>query len=176
MKKISIIGAGVIDVLVGAVDEKIFGADGQEMDYVKLSFGGDALNEAVVLSRLGKSVQWINKLGDDDAGKKILDYAAENGVDTSCVKVQAGLETAVTVVLVDAQGERRFLTNPHSSLRKLTEEDILPHVDGMADIVSFASMFISPPLDVPTMERLFRRIKAGGRTFTKILRRCLRAA
>ncbi len=162
-KKITIIGTGVIDVLVGAVDEKIFTSDSREMDYIKLSFGGDALNEAIALSRLGKSVQWINKVGDDDAGRKILNYAAENGVDISCMKVQPGLETAVTVVLVDAKGERRFLTNPHSSLRKLAEEDIAPHVDKMAEIVSFASLFISPLLDVPAMERLFRRIKSSGR-------------
>ena len=163
-KEISVIGVGVIDFLVGAVDEKNFIVDSQEIDYMKISFGGDALNEAVALSRLGKNVQWISKLGDDDAGRRILNYAAENGVDISRVKIQAGLETAITVVLIDAKGERRFLTNPHSSLRKLTAEDILPHVDDMAQIVSFASMFISPLLDVPTMERLFRRIKASGRT------------
>ena len=163
-KEISVIGVGVIDFLVGAVDEKKFIVDSQEIDYMKISFGGDALNEAVALARLGKNAQWISKLGDDDAGRRILNYAAENGVDTSRVKIQAGLETAITVVLIDAKGERRFLTNPHSSLRKLAAEDILPHVDDMAQIVSFASMFISPLLDVPTMERLFRRIKASGRT------------
>ena len=164
MENISIIGAGVIDVLVGAVDEKIFTADGQDMDYIKISYGGDALNQAVALSRLGKNVQWISKVGNDDAGRRILNYAEENGVDISRVKIAAGLDTAVTIVLIDAQGERRFLTNPHSSLRKLSEDDIIPHVDDMAKIVSFASMFISTLLDVPAMERLFRRIKASGRT------------
>ena len=163
MKKISIIGAGVIDVLAGAVDEKIFNFDSSETDYVKISFGGDALNQAIVLSRLGKNVQWISKVGDDSAGQQILNYAEENGVNISCVKVQANLATAVTIVLVDSKGERRFLTNPHSSLRKLSEEDILPHVEKMAEIVSFASMFISPLLDVPAMERLFRRIKSDGK-------------
>lgn len=164
MKKISVIGVGVIDFLVGAVDENFFTRDSQDVDYMKISFGGDALNEAIVLSRLGKNVQWLSKLGDDDAGRRILNYAAENGVDISRVKIQSGLETAVTVVLIDAKGERRFLTNPRSSLRKLAAEDILPHVDDMAQIVSFASMFISPLLDVPAMEKLFRRIKASGRT------------
>ncbi|MBR3050308.1 MAG: carbohydrate kinase family protein, partial [Selenomonadaceae bacterium] len=164
MKKISIIGTGVVDVLAGAVDEKIFNFDSTEMDYVKLSFGGDALNQSIVLSRLGKSVKWISKLGDDDAGQQILNYAKKNGVDISGVKVQSHLATGVTVVLVDAKGERRFLTNPNSSLRKLSEEDILPHIDDMAEIVSFASLFISSMLDVPAMERIFRRIKSSGRT------------
>ena len=163
MKQISVIGAGVIDVLAGAVDEKIFSCGSTPMDFIEMSFGGDALNEAVVLSRLGKKVQWISKVGDDDAGKKILNYAAENGADISGVKVEAGLATSITIVLVEKSGERFFLTNPHGSMRKLAEEDILPHVDEMADIVSFASMFISTTLDIAATERIFRKIKAAGK-------------
>ncbi len=163
MKKISIIGAGVVDVLVGAVDEKIFSRSSSSMDFIKMSFGGDALNEAVALSRLGKKVQWISKVGDDDAGKRILNYAKENGVDVSCVKVESGLATSITVVLIEKSGERIFLTNPQGSMRKLSAEDILPHVDEMADIVSFASMFISTTLNIAAAERIFKKIKAAGK-------------
>ena len=134
------------------------------MNYIKMAFGGDALNEAIALSRLGKKVQLISNVGDDDAGQKILDYAAKSGLDISGVTIQSGLETSITIVLVDGRGERFFLTNPHSSMRKFSEADILPHVDGLAPIVSFASMFISRALDAAAMERLFSRIKAGGRT------------
>ena len=161
--EISIIGAGVIDVLAGAVDEKIFSRSSTSTDFIEMSFGGDALNEAIVLSRLGKKVQWISKVGDDDAGRRILNYAAENNLPVDCVKVEAGLETGVNIVLVDSNGERHFLTNPRSSLRKLSEEDILPYVDGMAEIVSFASMFVSPLLDIAATERIFRRIKSTSR-------------
>ena len=107
-KKISIIGAGVVDILVGAVDEKIFSRSSTSADFIKFSFGGDALNEAIVLSRLGKNVQWISNVGDDDAGKRILNYAEENNLSVDCIKVQAGLETSITIVLVDARGERYF--------------------------------------------------------------------
>lgn len=163
-KEISVIGAGVVDVLVGTVDEKILTRSSTPMNFIKLSFGGDALNESIVLSRLGKNVQWISKVGDDDAGRRILNYAEENSLDVGCVKIQAGLETGVNVVLVNEHGERHFLTNPRSSLRRLDEADILPHVDRLAPIVSFASMFVSPPLDISTMTRLFKKIKSSGRT------------
>ena len=161
--EISVIGAGVIDVLVGAADEKILTQGSTSMDFITLSFGGDALNEAVALSRLGKRVQWISKVGDDDAGRRILDYAADNGVNVERVTIQENLQTGVNIVLVDAHGERHFLTNPRSSLRKLEEADILPHVDEMAELVSFASMFVSSSLNVAAMTRLFKRIKASGR-------------
>ena len=162
-KKITIIGAGVIDVLVGAVDEKIFSRSSMPTDFIKISFGGDALNEAIVLSRLGKNVQWISKVGDDDAGKRILSYAAENGLSVAGVTVQAGLETGVNIVLVDAQGERHFLTNPRSSLRRLSAEDIIPHISGMGEIVCLASMFVSPLLDIAATEKIFKLIKAESR-------------
>ena len=163
MKQISIIGAGVIDILVGAVDEKIFSRSSTPTDFIKMSFGGDALNEAIALSKLGKKVQWISKVGNDAAGKKILNYATENGLDISRVKIESGLETGVNIVMVDSDGERHFLTNPRSSLRKLSAEDILPYVDDMAEIVCFASMFVSPLLDIPTTEKIFRQIKSESR-------------
>lgn len=163
MKQITIIGAGVVDILAGAVDEKIFSRSSTPTDFIKISFGGDALNEAVALSRLGKKVQWISKVGDDDAGRRILNYAEENGVDISRVKVEADLETGVNVVLVDERGERHFLTNPRSSLRKLAAEDIIPHVDGMGEIVCLASMFVSPLLDIAATEKIFKLIKSTPR-------------
>ncbi len=163
-KKITIIGAGVIDILVGAVDEKIFSNHSSPVDFITLSFGGDALNEAVVLSRLGKNVQWISLIGDDDAGRRILNYAMENGLNVDGVTVQKNLATGASVVLIDAQGERRFITNKSSSLRKLGAAEILPHVDSFGEIVCLASMFVSPLLDIATTEKIFKRIKYEPRT------------
>lgn len=163
MNDVTIIGAGVVDVLAGAVDEKIFLQSSTSMDFIKLAFGGDALNEAVVLSRLGKRVQWVSNVGDDDAGRRILDYATDNGLDISGVKVERDLETSVTVVLVDERGERFFLTNPQGSMRKFNATDIIPHVDGMADIVCLASMFISYQLDIAATEKIFKLIKSKPR-------------
>ena len=162
-KEITVIGAGVVDILVGAVDEKIFASSSTPIDFIKMSFGGDALNEAIVLSRLGKNVQWISKVGDDDAGRRILNYATENGLSVAGVKIESGLETGISIALIDERGERRFLTNKQSSLRKLAAEDILPHVGDMAQIVSFASMFVSPPLNIAAMEEIFSRIKSAGK-------------
>lgn len=161
---ITIIGPGVIDVLAGAVDDKILSRMSSPMDFVEISFGGDALNEAVVLSRLGKQVQWVSKLGDDEAGRRVLNYAEENNLSVECVKVAAGMATGISIALVDNSGERRFLTSSKCTMRNFEAEDILPHVDHMAQIVSFASLFISYALDVEAMEQIFKRIKASGRT------------
>ena len=160
MKKITVIGAGIIDVLAGPVGPEVFQEGSQTMEGVNLSFGGDALNEAVVLSRLGGQVELISTLGKDEAGKRVLDYLKEAGVSTEKVILKDDLSTSVNVVLVDKNGERYFLTDPEGSLRKLSEEDIVKGLDDAGCIISFASLFVSYLLGLSEMERIFKKIKS----------------
>lgn len=159
ISRISIIGAAVVDVLARPVSERLFETGSIPMEETGISFGGDALNEAAVLARLGKQAELVSKLGQDTAGEMVLDYCRKNGVDVSRVRVEAGISTGVNVVLIREDGERFFLTNPKSSLRRLTEEDLTPYLDGLSDLVSFASIFVSPCLGIGEMERIFRRLK-----------------
>ena len=159
-RDITVIGAAIIDVLAGPVDESVFEKGSQPVNSTRLAFGGDALNEAVVLSQLGAKVELISKVGDDEAGKRVLDFLQEKQVDVTKVKIEEGLDTGINIVLVTPEGERMFLTNPNGSLRKLSEEDVMEQLDDAADIVCMASMFVSPLLDIPAMERIFRKIKS----------------
>ena len=156
---VTIIGAAIIDVLAGPVNNTILTNGSSPMETIRLSFGGDALNEAVILSQLGVKAELISKVGNDDAGKQVLNFLKDKQVGIN-VEVEDGLETGINVVLIDKGGERRFLTNPSGSLRKLAEEDIIEKLDTAADIVCLASMFVSPLLDIPAMERVFRKIKS----------------
>lgn len=159
-KTVTVIGAAIVDVLVGPVNASVFEKGSQAMEMSEMAFGGDALNEAVALSRLGISVELVSKVGKDEAGERVLHFLEKSGVDTGRVLREEGLTTGMNVVLVDDAGERHFLTNPNSSLRKLVLTDIEPHVEEMADIISFASIFVSPLLDIEAMETLFRLIKS----------------
>lgn len=159
-RDITVIGAAIMDVLAGPVDKSIFEKGSQPVDSTRLAFGGDALNEAVVLSQLGAKVELISKVGNDEAGKRVLDFLQEKQVDITKVKVAEGLETGINIVLVTPEGERVFLTNPGGSLRKLSEADIMELLDSVTDIVCMASMFVSPLLDISAMERIFQRIKS----------------
>ena len=157
---VSIIGAAILDVLAGPVDASVFDKGSQPVNSTCLSFGGDALNEAVVLSQLGLNAELISKVGNDEAGKRVLDFLQEKQVDVTRVKVEKGLMTGINIVLVTPNGERVFLTNPNGSLRKLSEADVTEQLDDAADIVCLASMFVSPLLDISAMERIFQRIKS----------------
>ncbi|WP_051656605.1 carbohydrate kinase family protein [Butyrivibrio sp. AE3004] len=157
--KISIIGGAVLDVLAGAAGPEVFETGSMPMDYIRTSFGGDALNEAVVLSRLGKKTELITRLGNDEVGNRICAFLDENGVSHDKTIMTDEYASSTNIVLVDKKGERFFLTDPASSQRKLFEDDIAKSTDEMADIVSFASIFVSPPLKPENLGRLFRQIK-----------------
>lgn len=160
---ITVIGAAIIDILASPVNENVFSAGSIPMETIKMSFGGDALNEAVILSGFGKKVQLISKVGDDEAGKRVLGFLQENGISVNSVSVEKGLPTGINIVLIDAKGERHFLTNPSSSLRKLELADIQPFLEDAAQIVSFASMFVSPLMTISRMKELFSSIKEKGK-------------
>ena len=162
---ITVIGAAIIDVLASPVTEDVFSAGSIPMETIQMSFGGDALNESVILSGFGKKVQLISKVGGDEAGKRVLGFLQENGISTDSVCVQNGLATGINIVLIDEKGERHFLTNPNSSLRKLELEDIQPRLESSAEIISFASMFVSPLLTIPKMKTLFASVKEKGKIF-----------
>ena len=164
MYDVTVIGPSVIDILAAPFDPEALAKGKRDVDQIRMSFGGDALNESVVLSRMGKKVQLISKIGADEAGRSIRKHLEKEKVSTKHVIVEQGLNTSVNIALVDADGGRKFLTDPHSSQRKLGLEDVLPMLDETALIVSFASIFISPCFSIEKTEQVFSRIKAAGKT------------
>ena len=71
-------------------------------------FGGDTLNTAVYLARLGVAVDYITALGDDPlSGEMIAGWQAE-GVGTSKVARLAGKLPGIYLIATDDKGERRF--------------------------------------------------------------------
>ncbi|MFG1793458.1 PfkB family carbohydrate kinase [Nocardia sp. NPDC049149] len=66
--------------------------------------GGKGLNRAVAAARLGLQVRLISAVGDDDAGKRVLDYLRSQNVDTDLVKVVPDAPTPVTAVMITSTG------------------------------------------------------------------------
>jgi fructoselysine 6-kinase len=71
--------------------------------------GGNALNVAVELARLGLGVRYFGAVGDDPQGELILEAAAVAGVDSSGVVRLPG-PTGRTLVEREESGERRFVS------------------------------------------------------------------
>lgn len=74
-----------------------------------MGFGGDTLNTAVYMARLGTRVDYVTALGDDPtSGEMVAAWQAE-GVGTGHVLRVANRLPGLYLIETDARGERRFL-------------------------------------------------------------------
>ena len=112
--KIMLIGAAIIDMMVRPAGPEVFETGSYPSEEISMSFGGDALNEAVVLANLGKKVYLNTVFGDDIESRTIEAYCKENGVDLTYKRVKKGLKTGINIVLVETNGERSFYTNKNN--------------------------------------------------------------
>jgi len=73
-----------------------------------LAFGGDTLNTAVYLARLGVAVDYLTALGDDAYSDRMLAQWRDEGVDIGLVQRLPGRLPRLYVIEIDGQSERRF--------------------------------------------------------------------
>lgn len=161
--EIIIIGASILDVLVRPADPDVFQTGSSPAEEIRMSVGADALNEATVLAKLGKKVRLETIIGSDRAGKYIEDHCREVGIDLPKDCTRDDISTGINVVLIGRDGARHFLTDPHSTLRKLTVKDIHMQFSESAGFVCFASIFVFPEIGPLEMETIFRRAKEQGK-------------
>src|SRR5262245_26189810 len=82
-------------------------------------FGGDTLNTAVYLSRLGMSVDYITALGDDPLSEEMIAGWQAEGVNTARVARVPGKLPGLYMIETDAAGERRFFHWRESAAARL---------------------------------------------------------
>ena len=70
--------------------------------------GGAVANVAVAIARLGGSSRFIGGVSEDEFGRLLVQVLSENHVDTRYVRVKREASTAVALVTLDADGQRRF--------------------------------------------------------------------
>ena len=71
--------------------------------------GGNAVNVAVQLSRLGRQVDYFGAVGSDAAGDAVCGALQANGVGIASLRRVAGGETARTDIETLPDGDRRFV-------------------------------------------------------------------
>ncbi len=155
------VGIMVVDILSRPADASIFTRDTTWADETLMATGGDAMNEAVVLSRLGMRVGLSGRLGGDGFGRFVLDAAETNGVDVSGVRVLPDERTTVSIVLIDEKGERHFLSS-RGNLHHFSIEDIDLNLLSEASIVNIGSLVSMPAFDGAGAEKLLFEAHARG--------------
>jgi 2-dehydro-3-deoxygluconokinase len=72
------------------------------------AFGGDTLNTAVYLARLGVEVDYITALGDDPMSDEMIASWAAERVGTGLVARLRGKLPGIYMIQTDEFGDRRF--------------------------------------------------------------------
>jgi 2-dehydro-3-deoxygluconokinase len=99
----------------------------------RFGFGGDTLNCALYLARLGVTIDYVTLLGDDPYSADMLAAWAAEGVGTGRVVRLPGRMPGLYVIETDAKGERSFFYwRDRAPARELfTHPDAAPLVDSL---------------------------------------------
>ncbi|MDO5100385.1 MAG: sugar kinase [Eubacteriales bacterium] len=163
-KKLDVLclGAAVVDIPLRPVSRDMFDIESFPVERIAMVVGGDAMNEATIISRLGFRTGLMACIGDDAAGQFILRSCQADHIDTEGLYIDPQIDTSINVGLVTADGERTFVTNRNGSLWK----ENIEHVDfeklTQAKILSLASIFNCPLLDGKALVTIFRAAKEAG--------------
>ncbi|WP_347548634.1 sugar kinase [Pseudalkalibacillus hwajinpoensis] len=131
--------------------------------------GGAEFNFAIGCARLGLQTGWISRLGNDEFGKYIRNFARGEGIDVSEVQLLDQYSTSLNFKEIREDGSgRTFYYRHHSPTEALTEatldEDILRsckllHITGV-----FAA--INPDKNISLLKRAATIAKDNGAMIT----------
>ena len=81
---------------------------GADYDRMQLSYGGDTLNTATHLARLGVNVDYVTALGDDAYSDWMLTQWRAEGIGTEFVVRAKDRLPGFYAIRTDGEGERQF--------------------------------------------------------------------
>ena len=133
------------------------------VDEMGLYTGGCATNTATALARLGLPVDVIGKVGLDPFGDFVVHELERQGIGTLGVSRDPEIGTSSTMVLVDLDGERRFVHYIGANAR-LTLDDVDLAAIQSASILHIGGSLVLPGLDGEPTALVLQQAKSAGVT------------
>ncbi|GAB3898921.1 hypothetical protein GCM10029964_084120 [Kibdelosporangium lantanae] len=162
MVDLLVVGDANPDVIAGPLAEPLaFGQREQLVPSGVLTLGGSGAIMACGAARLGLSVAFAGRVGDDDAGRFVRDTLRSRGVDTSALVMDPSLPTPLTVVIT-RDGDRAMLT-ASGTLAATTLGDVPDRLLADCRHVHASSYFLMPRL-ASELPEMFRAARARGAT------------
>lgn len=128
------------------------------------AFGGDTLNTAVYLARLGIETDYITALGSDDLSEEMIAGWQAEGVGTAKVARLKGKLPGIYMIATNEWGDRRFFHWRESSAARqmmdLPETDEILRSLASYEIVYFSAITLSI-LSLAGRKKLFGSLRAA---------------
>ncbi len=131
------------------------------VDEMSLHTGGCAINAATALAKLGMPVEVVGKVGTDPFGEFLLNALAERGIGGSGVRRDTRVGTSATMVMVEPDGERRFVHYIGANASLALDDVDLALVRG-ASILHVGGALVLPGIDGEPTAELLREARAAG--------------
>ena len=93
---------------IASIGECMLELSGSRRTGLRFGFGGDTLNTAAYLARLGARVDYVTALGDDPLSDDMIDGWQAEGIGTGLVARLPGRLPGIYVIRTDEGGERTF--------------------------------------------------------------------
>lgn len=125
--KVLCVGDLVIDIVSSAITQLPGQGEVALTENIAVFPGGNALNTAVALRRLGEQVSVAGSVGDDALGRLLLDQLQMRGLNVRGVRSEPGGRTASTFIF-RAEGEDRRFIHSLGVAAIFTGEHVLPEL------------------------------------------------
>lgn len=132
------VGQAVVDCITRKIEDDPHGAGKRIAESITLNVGGDAVNEAAALAGMGRRAGLVCGLGDDHAGRMILEEMRRKGVSTEYVNIRPKLRTPVADIIVGADGSRSSVSSRQRCWRGMCRS-CRPQLQHQKDMVSESS-------------------------------------
>jgi len=126
--------------------------------------GGAELNFAIGCARLGITPKWISRLGNDEFGRVIYNFARGEGVDVSEVEFVENHPTSVNFKEISESGAgKTFYYRFQSPILTLKATDITDEMFNEVNLVHITGVFLAiDKVNFAVVERILEIAKAKG--------------
>lgn len=106
--------------------------------------GGAELNFAIGCARLGLNSKWVSRLGGDEFGRVIYNFARGEGIDVSEVKLVEGYPTSLNFKEIREDGSgKTFYYRYQSPILTMEPNDITEQMLDGIDLVHLTGVFLA---------------------------------
>lgn len=159
MSKIVVIGSSNTDIVIKSPSLPKPGETVLGENYL-MNPGGKGANQAVAAAKLGGSVAFIAKVGDDDFGHAAREGFTKFGIDVSHVSIDLEKPSGVAAIMVDHTGENSISVAPGAN-NALGESDIR---DALASIEAANIVLLQLESPLEAVEFAIRSARGLGKT------------
>ncbi len=122
--------------------------------------GGAPCNFAFHAQSLGAEARIVSAVGDDKAGRELMEALNSTGLDTSCISVLTGYPTGSVDVTIHDNGFPEYIIHEHVAWDAIPLTNEMLELSARADAICFGSLAQRSPVSCGTIRKLIRSARS----------------